>query len=55
MNSTRKTYRPRGNPLSEKVPLGKLAVLNFFPVSVFVAVTVTPGNEVFPQRTFPLI
>jgi hypothetical protein len=32
-----------------------VATENFFPVSVFAAVTVTPGSGVLPERTVPLI
>lgn len=37
------------------VPFEDVATENFFPVSVFAAVTVTPGSGVFPDRTVPLI
>jgi hypothetical protein len=37
------------------VPLAEVATENFFPVSVFAAVTVTPGSGVFPACTTPVI
>jgi len=36
-------------------PFAAVATENFFPVSVFAAVTVTPGSGVFPARTVPVI
>ena len=44
MNSTLTTYRPRGRFLSTNDPSAAVAALYFFPVNVFAAVTVTPGN-----------
>ncbi len=48
MNSARNTYRPRGSPAKIKVPSEIVATVYFFPVKVLEAVSVTPGNGVFP-------
>jgi len=37
------------------VPFDAVATETFFPVSVFAAVTVTPGSGVLPERTVPLM
>ncbi len=55
MNSMRTTYRPRGNPLNTNAPFVAETVEYFFPVRVFAAVTVTPGNNVLPFFTVPEI
>jgi hypothetical protein len=55
MNSIFTTYRPRGRFLNMNDPSTPLATVYFFPVSVFAAVTVTPGSVVFPFFTVPLI
>jgi hypothetical protein len=36
-----------GNPIKTKFPSEMVAAVNFFPVSVLVAVKVTPGSGVF--------
>src|SRR5581483_3774381 len=54
-NSIFTTYRPRGSPFRTKEPFNAVATLNFLPVRVFAAVTVTPGRYVFPDRTRNLI
>jgi len=55
MNSTRTTYLPRVMPDNPNLPSEFVAAAYFFPVSVLAAVTVTPGSEVLPLRTEPLI
>src|SRR5258708_23024138 len=55
MNSTRTTYLPRVMPDNPNLPSEFVAAAYVFPVSVLAAVTVTPGSEVLPLRTEPLI
>ncbi len=55
MNSMRTTYLPRGIPEKSNLPSEFVAAAYFFPVSVFAAVTVTPGSGVLALRAEPLI
>src|SRR5215472_15504127 len=55
MNSIRTTYLPRAIPVRLNWPSEFVAARYFFPVKVFAAVTVTPGNEVLPLRADPVI
>src|SRR5690349_15022450 len=55
MNSMRTTYLPRANPERVNLPSEFVAATYFFPVSVFAAVTVTPGNGALPLRAEPVI
>ena len=55
MNSIRTTYLPRARPERLNFPSELVAATYFFPVSVFAAVTVTPGSGVLPLRADPVI
>src|SRR5436309_15039956 len=55
MNSIRTTYLPRVIPERPNLPSELVAATYFFPVNVFAAVTVTPGNAVLPLCTDPVI
>jgi hypothetical protein len=55
MNSIRTTYLPRAIPDRLNLPSEFVADTYFFPVSVFAAVTVTPGSGVFPLCAEPVI
>jgi hypothetical protein len=55
MNSIRTTYLPRTIPDRLNLPSELVADTYFFPVSVFAAVTVTPGSGVFPLCADPEI
>src|SRR5207247_11448136 len=55
MNSMRTTYLPRAIPVRLNLPSEFDAARYFFPVNVFAAVTVTPGNGVLPLRADPAI
>src|SRR2546429_9029749 len=51
----RTTYLPRAIPVRLNLPSEFDAARYFFPVNVFAAVTVTPGNGGFPLRADPAI
>ena len=55
MNSIRTTYLPRAKPKRLNFPSEFVAATYFFSVSVFVAVTVTPGSGVLLLRAEPEI
>jgi hypothetical protein len=54
-NSALTTYRPfRGIAIANE-PFTSVVVAYFFPVNVFVAVTLTPGSGIAPAFTVPVI
>jgi hypothetical protein len=55
MNSIRTTYLPRAIPDRLNLPSEFVIDTCFFPVNVFAAVTVTPGNGAFPLCADPVI